>query len=105
MQDFIFDGSATMANNLFGERFGVDWEFISPGGGDVVIPREKGKPIVKVGEKVPIHFMDLNCVAEMFKRESGYKNHWSDCSIHNKGVPDMLSPCDCGGANNPGTDN
>lgn len=23
--------------------------------------------------------------------------HWSDCATNNRGVPDLLGPCDCGG--------
>ena len=43
-----WDGSAELANKIFGERYGVDWEYISKESTDIVV---NGK-IIKVGDNL-----------------------------------------------------
>jgi hypothetical protein len=44
----IWNGDASLANNIFGERFGVDWEYTEKGSNDIKV---NGK-VIKVGDPI-----------------------------------------------------
>lgn len=53
MQEYIWDGSANTGNELFGERFGVDWSYVGRDSSDIWYQDENGvRHTVRVGQKV-----------------------------------------------------
>ena len=43
----IWDGDATLANWIFGESYGVDWQYM-PNSADIQV----GNRIIKIGEEI-----------------------------------------------------
>lgn len=44
---FIWTGSSDLANKLFGEKYGADWEYL-PGSLDIIVNGET----IKIGDKI-----------------------------------------------------
>ena len=43
-----WNGDANLANNIFGERYGYDWKYVSQKSSDIIVKRK----IIRVGEAI-----------------------------------------------------
>lgn len=49
------------------------------------------------------HHGESTTTAQQPPAQEAVIRHWSDCATNNRGVPEMLGPCDCGGYIPPAT--